>query len=216
MRMTVATEEQTNAAGPSLGQWLFNPFNYVAGAQSLILGLVAILVAGGFGALSHTHFDGVIDVHSGRTAPLWTFLAEGLINWLSLAIVLLIVGMLASRSSWRAIDLFGTQALARWPMLLSALATLLPGYQRFTQHLAWKLLKQGNEPIVQGADSVTFGIVVGVILVALIWMVYLMYKAFSVSCNLRGGKAVLLFIAALIAAEVISKIAIIALNARVA
>ena len=216
MTMTVATEGQTNGAGPSLGQWLFNPFNYVAGAQSLILGLVAILVAGGFGALSHTHFDGVIDVHSGRAAPLWTFLAEGLINWLSLAIVLLIVGRLASRSSWRAIDLFGTQALARWPMLLSALATLLPGYQRFTQHLAWKLLKQGNEPIVQGADGVTFGIVVGVILVTLIWMVYLMYKAFSVSCNLRGGKAVLLFVAALIAAEVISKIAIVALNAAVA
>ena len=214
--MTVTTEQQVYSAGPTLGQWLFNPFHYVAGGQSMGLGLVVILAAGGLGALSQTHFDGVIDVHSGRAAPLWAFLAEGLINWLSLAIVLLIVGMLASKSSWRAIDLFGTQALARWPMLLSALATLLPGYQRFTQHLAWKLLKEGNEPIVQVADGVAFGIVVGVILVALIWMIYLMYKAFSVSCNLRGGKAVLLFIVALIAAEVISKIAIIALNARVA
>ena len=61
-----------------------------------------------------------------------------------------------------------------------------------------------------------FSVVVGVILVALIWMIYLMYRAFSVSCNLKGGKAVVLFIAALIAAEVISKIAVIALNARIA
>ncbi len=88
--MTVRTEQQTYSAGPSLGQWLFNPFNYVAGGQALVLGLVAILMAGGFGALSNTHFDGVIDVHSGRAAPLWVFLTEGVINWLSLAFVLLI------------------------------------------------------------------------------------------------------------------------------
>ncbi len=207
--MNVTTEQQTYPAGPSLGQWLFNPFNYVAGGPALVLGLVAILAAGGFGALSNTHFDGVIDVHSGRAAPTWVFLTEGIVNWLSLTIVLLIVGILASRSSWRAIDLVGTQALARWPMLLPALATLLPGYQRASQHLAWKLLKQGT-------DGVVFGIVVGMILIALIWMVYLMYRAFSVSCNLRGGKAVILFIAALIAAEVISKIVVIALIARVA
>ena len=62
--MTVTTEQQPYSAGPSLGQWLFNPFNYVAGSQALALGLVSILVAGGFGALSKTHFDGVIDVHS--------------------------------------------------------------------------------------------------------------------------------------------------------
>ena len=213
--MTVTTEQHSHSAGPSLSQWLFNPFNYIAGGQALALGLVSILVAGGLGALSTTHFDGVIDLHSGTAAP-WVFLTEGVVNWLSLALVLLIVGMLAARSSWRAIDLFGTQALARWPMLLSALATQLPGYQRFTQHLAWKLLKQGTEPIVQGTDVVAFSIAIGVILIALIWMIYLMYKAFSVSCNLKGGKAVVLFIVALIAAEVISKIVLIALNAQIA
>jgi hypothetical protein len=37
------------------------------------------------------------------------------------------------------------------------------------------------------------------------WVVFLMYKAYVVSCNLRGPRAVLSFIVAVIAAEILSK-----------
>ena len=45
-----------------------------------------------------------------------------------------------------------------------------------------------------------------VIVLTLIWMVTLMYKAYAISCNLKGAKAIGSFIAGLIAAEVVSKL----------
>jgi len=92
---------------------LFNPFVYIAGAQALGLGLGAILLAGLIGSLSNTHFDGVLDTHTGLHVPLWVFLAEGLADWLCLSLVLLIFGKIISNTAFRTIDLLGTQALAR-------------------------------------------------------------------------------------------------------
>jgi hypothetical protein len=42
----------------------------------------------------------------------------------------------------------------------------------------------------------------------LVWMVALMYRAYSVSCNTKGGKAIGSFIAALIIAEILSIVSI--------
>ena len=52
-------------------QWLFNPFRFVAGYKALLSGLVIILLSAFVGSLGNTHFDGVLDVHIGLTAPLW-------------------------------------------------------------------------------------------------------------------------------------------------
>jgi hypothetical protein len=94
---------------------LFNPFFYFAGSKALCLGLAAILLAGLLGALGNTHFDGVLDTHTGAHAPLWFFLVEGIVDWLCMAVVLLAFGKVASKTSFRALDVLGTQALARWP-----------------------------------------------------------------------------------------------------
>jgi len=101
----------------------------------LVLGLFLILLTGWIGSLSHTHFDGVLDTRTGFLAQTWLFLTEGIVNWLSLSVVLLAAGKLISKTAFRLIDVFGTQALARWPMLLTGLICLLSGYQRFTEHL---------------------------------------------------------------------------------
>ena len=42
----------------------------------------------------------------------------------------------------------------------------------------------------------------------LCWTVVLMYKAYSVSCNIKGAKAIVSFIIGLIIAEVLSKVAL--------
>ena len=52
----------TAAKPRSLVTWFFNPFIYIAGWQSLLIGVAAILVAGYIGSLSNTHFDGVLDL----------------------------------------------------------------------------------------------------------------------------------------------------------
>jgi hypothetical protein len=188
-----------------LATWLFNPFLYVAGTKALLIGWAAILLAGFLGSLSKTHFDGVLDMHTGIAAPSWVFIAEGFVAWICLTATLLIAGRIMSRTSFRTIDLAGTQALARWPTVVVGLIALPKGYQRFNAHLVEQILKHGDRIEFAGTDAFIFAAVALGMIVLLCWMAFLMYASYSVSCNLKGTKAVLSFIGALIVAEILSK-----------
>lgn len=187
---------------------LFNPFVYIAGVEALGLGLIAILVASLIGALSHTHFDGVLDTHTGAHAPLSVFLAEGIIDWLCLGSVLLIFGKIISKTNFRTIDLLGTQALARWPTILISLVTLPKALQRFSHDLLEQLTKHSEKIVFHTSDAIIFFAALIAMILLLCWVVALMYNSYSVSCNLKGGKAVGTFIAGIVLAEILSKLAI--------
>ncbi len=201
-------EELAPSPKPGLRQWLFDPFTYIAGGSALVLGLAAILLAGFVGSLTNTHFDGVLDIHTGRAAPLGTFLGEGLVNWLSISIVLLILGRIVSRTPFRSIDLLGTQALARWPTLITAIATLAPPYQRCIAQLNWKLLGMGEQVPLHITDLAFFVVIAIVSILVIIWMVVLMYRSYTICCNISGARASITFVIGLIVSEVVSKITI--------
>ena len=98
--MTTGTaEERTARQRPALRELLLRPFGYVAGAHSLGLGLAAILAAGFLGSLSNTHFDGVLDMHTGPAARPALVLGAGIVNWVSLSVVLWLMGKLVSRKA---------------------------------------------------------------------------------------------------------------------
>ena len=129
--MASPTTETRHGESPrSVLTWAFNPFHYIAGGMALAVGLSLIIAAGLVGAFSHSHHDGVLDFHTGIPAPWWMFPCEGLIDWLALSAALLLAGWLTSRSRVRPIDVFGTQALARWPALLMSLVALAPAFQK--------------------------------------------------------------------------------------
>ena len=200
----IATDTKT-AASRRLCQWLFNPFTFVAGYKALLSGLVIILLSAFVGSLGNTHFDGVLDVHTGLKAPLWCFFAEGLINWVCMAIPLFFFGLIVSRSSFRAIDVLGTQALARGPYLIAAVAMLPDANRRSGEYLMAKLTQAAPTVAVNYADVLIFAFAMIVIILMVVWMVALMYRAYAVSCNIRGAKAIATFIVSLIGAEVLSK-----------
>lgn len=193
-------------------QLLFSPFHRIAGGAALGGGLAAIVLAGLIGAAQGLHFDGVLDAHVGKKAPVWVFVAEGLIDWLSLALPLLLAGRLLSKTAFRSIDLAGTQALARWPTVLTALGCLAPGFHRYSDALVQSLvgLKPGQVPQLPpfGADGVVFALVTVLTFACTVWMVALMWKSFSHCCNVRGGRAVGVFVITLLLAEALSKLLI--------
>ena len=186
---------------------IFNPFVLAAGIQALVPGLGAILLAGFLGFFSKTHFDGVLDIHAGAPAPLWVFLSEGLIDWLCLALVLLLAGKILSKTRFRIIDVFGTQALARWPTIFTPLLFLPAPVQRFNSYLAQQIAT-GGKPEFASADAALFFAAIIVSFALLCWTVMLMYKAYSVSCNIKGARAIISFIIGVIIAEVLSKVAL--------
>lgn len=200
----VRTDTKTTASN-RLCQWLFNPFKFVAGYKALLSGLVIILATAFVASLGKTDFDGVLDVHIGLEAPLRFFFAEGLINWVCMAVPLFFFGLIVSRSSFRAIDVLGTQALARGPYLIAAVVMLPDANRRFGEYLMAKFTQDAPTVAINYADVLIFAFAVIVIILMAVWMVALMYRAYAVSCNIRGAKAIATFIMSLIGAEVLSK-----------
>ena len=184
----------------TVARWLFNPFVRIAGEQALAIGLIVIVASGLAAAAAGVHFDGLIDFHPGYRVSLWVPIVEGLLNWSVIAVLLVLVSFLVAPRTVRVVDIAGTQALARFPLLLGALACV-PGPVR-----------EANDELVAAAiegrmaTPTAASLVAGLFaVVCAIWMVWLMWKAFSVSCNQRGGRAAAIFVAAVIAGEVATK-----------
>ncbi len=177
--------------------WLFNPFHFLAGGQALAWGLACIVLTAWVGGIYDYRSTGVISFQLTAPAPLWHAIVQGLMAWIIPCVLLYIGGCLISRSRPRSIDVFGTQALARAPALLMALLVVSPPLRG----LIPSLIAQGTSPpsLAQLALLVSFGLAAVLLLV---WMVLLMYRAFAVSCNVAGGRAIAVFIAAIALGEV--------------
>jgi hypothetical protein len=179
-----------------LREKLFNPFLRIAGFRALWIGLFVLILVSGLAILSRCHFDGALDVHIGAKSPFWFYFAENLIAWISLFVTLYVAGRFSSKSKIRLVDVAGTVVLARWPMIFVVFAAFIVKDIPVTAHDITAPL------IVFGFISMVFSV----------WMIALLYNAYSVSCNVKGSKATLSFIVAIIAAEVISKLIIINLQ----
>lgn len=168
--------------------WLFNPFTYVAGSLALAIGMAAMLGTMLVAFYSNTHFDGAIDAHIGAEAPLLWYAIEQLLAWGSLVLAFLLIALVLSKSNFRLIDIAGTVALARAPMLLVAIAGFLPSFQN---------AKTGPPDAMLLISGLVILFPVG-------WMIALMYNAFTTSANIKGTKGIIGFLSALTLAEILA------------
>jgi hypothetical protein len=116
--------------------------------------------------------------------------------------------LIVSHSSFRVIDVLGTQALARWPYLITSVVMFPDANQRVIAYIMSKLTQAVPAAAIGSVDVLIFGFAMFVTVLMTIWMVALMYRAYAVSCNIKGTAAVITFIVSLTGAEVLSKSAI--------
>lgn len=192
--------------------WLFRPFERIAGAPALALGMLAMLLTAWLAARNGLHMDGVVDLHFGPPAGLIALIAEGLVNWLSLGLALLGAAWWLSRGRFRILDLLATQALARWPLLPGVGYLSLPPVSEQIEQTSARLMAAMPADTRQFMPSAEFLIdamwlfLISLPALVLIgWMVWLMIHAYTLVADLKGPRAVLSFIAALVAAEILSK-----------
>jgi len=189
----------------TLTKWLFQPFDYIAGWPALFIGLVVMAILAIASYFTGVHFDGLLDTHiNGQKSSLTYCIIEQVIPWFTFFILLYISGLIFSKTSIRIIDIAGTTAFARIPVIFQLPVTLcikmlLPAdlMDKLAQHQVpdFNPLNIGFILIIS-----VFGIA------ALAWEVYLFYKAYSVSCNIKGTKAVISFIVVILIAEILSKV----------
>lgn len=182
---------------------LINPFFYIAGTRSLILGLLFLLATSVIGYYSHTYFPDVISIKLDANFPFWHSIVQNVMNWFVVSSLLYLAAILLSKSSIRMVDIFGTQALARFPYFLASFIGFSGAMKTYGEYLLWTYLKQG-EPIEISTMEKIIGISLTIISLGLtIWMVTWMFNAFKISANLKGPKLVLTFIIVMIISMVI-------------
>lgn len=178
--------------------FIFNPFRYIAGGRALIIGLAIIVLTAIVAWFSNTHFPDVISLKTSTGLPLPYLFLQVFANWLVLSTTLYIFAKAASSSSIRAIDIFGTQALARFPYLPGALIGFSGAMERFTQFILSKTIQPDLQVSISTFDIGVAVILMIVSLLLLIWLITLMYNAFSISANMKGAKAIIGFIICLL------------------
>lgn len=170
--------------------YIYNPFNRIAGFQSLLIGLAGFLITTYLAYLTGTHFIGFRKIVFARDSAYWVFLAENLSSWLFASIFFFILGFVLSRSKIRIIDVFGTVLFARIPLIAAPLIRLMPFFYSF------------------GFQSWQMYFIEGVYYLSLIWTIVLLYNAYKVSCNLKHERLIISFMINLVLSEVSTELVI--------
>ncbi|MDP4274623.1 MAG: hypothetical protein Q8907_10125 [Bacteroidota bacterium] len=177
---------------------MFNPFIKIAGWEALGLGLAINIIAAFIGVYSRTVFDGAFDVHLVAGTNFISSFAYLGIGLLSLIFTLTIMAFVISRN-FRIVDVVGTILLARAPLILVSLAG-------FLTHAPDAKVIMANPAVL--FTSVSFIVVMILIVPVALWSIALQYNAIKVSCGVKGSKLIAGCIIALFAAEVLSTIII--------
>jgi len=183
----------------SIWSYLKNPFNYLAGMQSIILGILVLSLSALGAYFTNSSFDGFLDYHLVERSFLNNIFHQ-IINFFSIFIPLLISAFIF-RKEFRLVDLAGTLMIARFPFLLLLLAGLFIDAEKLNE-----ILTSGQPNLESFSSDIILSLIIfGVIgLFALILFIYYTFKAFTTSTNAKGGLAVFLFIMSCLIAEFIS------------
>ncbi|RLD67029.1 MAG: hypothetical protein DRI95_05570 [Bacteroidetes bacterium] len=177
---------------------LINPFRYIAGGYSLMIGIVILFFTALIGFLSNTHFPDIISVKTSSDFPFNYHIFQIFSNWIIVSFILYIISIIASNSKVRIIDIFGTQALARFPYLIVSFIGFSSSLNNLGKNLTRQFIQQG-EPVELSVFTIVIAIsLIFITLFLTVWLIVLMYNAFKISANLKGYKSILLFIAGLI------------------
>ncbi|MCW3806479.1 hypothetical protein [Plebeiibacterium marinum] len=184
---------------------LINPFYYIAGLKSLALGLAIIILSSTIGYFSHTHFPSIISIKTSPDMPLWYFIIQNLINWLTISTFMYIAAILFSKSKVRIIDIYGTQALARYPYFPAAFIGFSEALELFGKYILWTTLKMGEPVEISNIEIMVAVTLIVFSLLLTIWLIALMFNAFKISANIKGSKLSIIFIIVLVISVIITE-----------
>lgn len=186
--------------------WMFSPFNRIAGGSALGLGAVVLVITALIASFSNTHYPDGLSVKMLVDLPFWMIVVQLTVNWLSCTFIFWLLAKLLTKSHFRFIDLAGTQLLARHPYVWTALIGFSPQLEHFSLW-AIKMATQPTAthelPIGDMIWSIFFFLL---LLLLTIWMVALLFQSYKISTNLKGTKVILSFIGGFILSLIVSAV----------
>lgn len=174
---------------------LFNPFRYIAGTKSLVWGLIFIiseivlLYGNGYVMDGYVHIT-----HKPDGMLLWQAALVQVVMWLLPALLLYCCGLVMSHSKIRVVDILGTTAFAQLLLLPIIVPMLIPAVADMLKTVADAALDPSFVSIIDTLPVVPLLLFAVWVLVWLILFYVWNYNAFSTSCNVRGAKAIVVYI----------------------
>ena len=166
----------------------YNPFIFIAGLESFVIGFFGLLLTSWLAYYSGTHFNGLLNITPAKDSDFWVFLVENVSNWIILSLLLFAAGLILSKSKIRIIDIFGTILLARIPLLIAPVLRIIPFFQSFA------------------IFSVAMYLIYCIYFISSLWCIILSFNAYKVSCNLKNESLFISFIVIILISEIITKI----------
>ncbi|MCY1662947.1 hypothetical protein [Chryseobacterium sp. SL1] len=184
---------------------IFNPFGIYSEKQLFVTGILLTLTGALLGSFLDVTYDGVLDIHQSETDFL-TSLKENGINVACIFVTLLIAGKIINRKT-RAIDIFNTATISRFPMYIGAVITSSPILTRIGD----QILNQRNDIQhlqLKPLDLALLLVISFVLLMITVYYITLLVNGFKTSVNAKKWQHFAGFAVALLIAEIISKILI--------
>lgn len=187
---------------------LFKPFEKYSETKLLTFGIPLTIVGLLIGVVFNARFDGVLDVHFFEDVSIITAILDFLIAIFCLLLFLFVAAKIVNEKT-RFIDVLSTIIIARVPIYLLSFFNFKNKLgvisQKLIDHLsetkgAFKHLEKSEMGLLITASLASVLIT--------IWYISLLYNGYKVSSNAKGTKSTVLFITALLLAEIVSKILI--------
>lgn len=175
----------------TLFEFLKNPFYRVAGYTSLAWGVGGIVVATAIAFVGGVHFHGLLHYGGAPNGAWWCFVVEHLVVWLVPSVLIYLSALFCSRSHVRPVDVLGTVAFAQLPFVLLSLFMALPPMRE----VATIQSVQAVHALLTDTPRLLVLVWIGVVSLLLsIWVLYWLFRATSVACNLKGRNLWIVFI----------------------
>lgn len=181
---------------------LLNPFTYFSGGTTLVIGFVVMICMTAVAGISDQTFRGIISYGIGELS--YPRLALQLLaGWAVFSALLYGAARWFSPSHIRIIDIAGNQALAKLPSLvllvcsaLYPIGNTLAEVERL-QTMTVRELATFTPPI----GLLLFGLTA---LALIVWFFAWSWRGFSIAANLRGKRAVGIYIGCYLVAEALT------------
>lgn len=185
---------------------LVNPFPRLTGLAGPLLGLLSVAATVAVGVYGQVHYDGIWDVHAGMEASRTALALEPLADWLVVAALFLVCGMLLGPKPQRLVDYLTHSAIGRLPFVVVGLlwtdpllGRLLPGIMKLAPAPA-------GPQALTSVPGLPF-LIIGAIITMLVmfWGLFLNFFALREASGMKTGRALAAFAVICVLGEIISK-----------
>lgn len=191
------------------GFWmgLVNPFTSLDGAAALALGLVFVAATGAVAVIGRVAYDGIMDVHAGISAPTVALALMPLLDWLVVALLFWLAGVLMSRGGVRILDCFAMSALGRLPFLFVGLIWAEQALGRYLPSLV-RVMQSAPDPTALVSQPFFLLVMAGGILtmILMLWGLFLNFFAMREATGVETQRAIPAYMGIIIIGEIISKL----------